>query len=127
VTGCRSSQFSRIHPDDSMPVKVAVKYCGGCNPEYDRIALVEEIKEKLEGRAVFVSPGSGDADLILAVEGCKTACADLSPFEGLPVRVITCREDAHRFIREIRNKSSRSWGGREGCFHPKGEDSHAKE
>jgi len=107
VRGRRSSRFSGIHPEGSMPVKVAVKYCGGCNPEYDRIALVEEIEEKLEGRAVFVSPGSGDGEVILAVEGCKTACADLSRFEGLPIRIITCREDAHRFIREIEDKSSR--------------------
>jgi hypothetical protein len=82
-------------------MKIGVKYCGGCNPRYDRVELVEGLQKRLEGRAVFVPPDHEGTDLILAVEGCATACADLSPFEGKRVFVITCPEDAERFCGEV--------------------------
>ena len=31
-------------------IRVGLKYCGGCNPEYDRVALVKHIEESLQGR-----------------------------------------------------------------------------
>ncbi len=82
-------------------MKIGVKYCGGCNPQYDRVAVVEGLQKRLEGRAEFVSPDHDGIDLILAVEGCATACADLSPFEGKRIFVITCPEDVARFVKEV--------------------------
>jgi hypothetical protein len=41
----------------------------------------------------------------LAVEGCKTACADLSAFQGKEIRVITTIDGAGRFIKEIRTQA----------------------
>jgi hypothetical protein len=83
-------------------MRVGLKYCGGCNPEYDRVALVRHIEESLQGKIAFVSPESEGVGLILAVEGCRTACADLSAFEGMEIRVITNIEAGYRFIQEIR-------------------------
>jgi len=83
-------------------VRVGLKYCGGCNPEYDRVALVRHIEESLQGRVKFVSPESEGVGLILAVEGCSTACADLSAFQGMEIQVITNIDGAKRFIKEIR-------------------------
>jgi hypothetical protein len=83
-------------------MRVGLKYCGGCNPEYDRIALVRHIEESLHGRVKFVSPESEGIELLLAVEGCSTACADLSAFQGMEIRVITTVESGERFIQEIR-------------------------
>ena len=70
-------------------LRVGVKYCGGCNPEYYRVALVEQIKERLEGKVSFVPPESEGVDIILVVYGCKTACADLSCFREVKIRTIT--------------------------------------
>ena len=82
-------------------LKIRIKYCGGCNPNYDRPALVELIKERLGNRVAFVE-GEGDIiSLVLAVTGCSTACADLSPFEGLDTFIITCPEDAEHFLRDL--------------------------
>jgi len=86
-------------------VKVGLKYCGGCNPEYDRVALVRHIEESLQGRVAFVTPESEGVGLILAVEGCSTACADLSAFQGMEVRIIYNIEGAGRFIEEIRKRA----------------------
>ena len=86
-------------------VKMGLKYCGGCNPEYDRVALVRHIEESLQGRVKFVSPEGEGVGLILAVEGCSTACADLSAFQGKEIRVITTIDGADRFIQEIREQA----------------------
>ena len=82
-------------------LKVGIKYCGGCNPYYDRVALVKRIESRLQGKVEFVSPDKDSVDLVLAVEGCKTACADLGSFDGKEIRVITQSEDADKFIQEI--------------------------
>jgi len=86
---------------DGGQLKIGVKYCGGCNPTYDRVALVKEMEERLRGEASLARADSEGIFLVLAVEGCATACADLSPFEGLEVWVITCPEDAEPFIRHV--------------------------
>ena len=82
-------------------LKVGIKYCGGCNPYYDRVDLVERIKRRLQGKVEFVSAANDDAELVLAVEGCSTACADLSPFKGKDISVIAKPEDAEAFIRQM--------------------------
>ena len=79
-------------------MKVAIKYCGGCNPDYDRVALVKYIEKSLHGKVEFVSAEDENINLVLAVEGCKTACADLSAFKDIRIRFITKIEDAEEFL-----------------------------
>ncbi|MEE4265769.1 MAG: hypothetical protein V2I56_23985 [Desulfobacteraceae bacterium] len=82
-------------------LKVGIKYCGGCNPSYDRVALVKQIERRLKGKVAFVSAADDNVDLVLAVEGCNTACADLSLFDDHKIRILTQIEDADDFITEI--------------------------
>jgi hypothetical protein len=87
-------------------LKVRVKYCGGCNPNYDRVALVGAIEARLSGKASFIATDSNGIAMVLAVVGCSTACADLTPFRGLEVRIITCPEDAELFIHDLEARAS---------------------
>ena len=89
-------------------VKIGVKYCGGCNPGYDRVALVKQIEESLRGEVEFVSPENKDVTLVLAVEGCSTACADLSAFQGLEIWKIGSIEDAEKFMEEMKARQRKS-------------------
>jgi hypothetical protein len=82
-------------------LKVGIKYCGGCNPGYNRVATAEYIEHSLHGRVEFVSLENKDINLVLAIEGCKTCCADLSPFEGKQIHFIAQIEDAGRFLQKI--------------------------
>ena len=82
-----------------MKLRVAIKYCGGCNPEYDRIAIVDHIKKSLQDEIEIVRTESEDVDLILSVNGCSTACADLKIFEGMEIHTITSMEDSNKFIK----------------------------
>lgn len=82
--------------------KVALKYCGGCNPRYDRAAAVREMLKQLEGPVECVQPDDPGADTVLAVMGCSTACADLESFRGRPARVITSEGEARNWSEEQR-------------------------
>ena len=85
-----------------MPMpRVGIKYCGGCNPEYDRVMSVEQIKRALKGKVEFVPAQNEGVEIILAVQGCATACADLSLFKGIQIKFITKPEDAEEFIKEV--------------------------
>jgi len=87
-------------------LKIRVKYCGGCNPNYDRLALVKQIEERLSGKAALVGAEGNGIVLVLAVVGCSIACADLTPLAGLEIRVITSPEDADFFIRDLEVRAS---------------------
>ncbi len=49
-------------------MKIGVKYCGGCNPEYRR----EEVEEVL--RKHFKISYSEDVDILILINGCRKAC-----------------------------------------------------
>ena len=60
-------------------ISLGVRYCGGCNPAYDRIKLVEQIREKLQvalGEEVSLALPGTQADTMLVVYGCPACCVD---------------------------------------------------
>ncbi|RLB00978.1 MAG: hypothetical protein DRG37_01085 [Deltaproteobacteria bacterium] len=83
-------------------VKVGLKYCGGCNPDYDRVKAVEYIKEQLGDAIELVPAQTEDTDMVLVVEGCEVCCVDLAPFSSRPVIIVKSEEDAQSFVREIK-------------------------
>lgn len=65
-------------------MKLLVKYCGGCNPAYDRVALVKQIFRYLATELPdwqMVYQGS-DNDGGLMVCGCDACCVDRDENKG---------------------------------------------
>lgn len=58
---------------------VGLRYCGGCNPRYDRVAAVERLKARLP--AVELRPAAPGQKLALVVCGCSARCADVSDLD----------------------------------------------
>ncbi|MDR1835370.1 MAG: hypothetical protein LBQ96_06160 [Fusobacteriaceae bacterium] len=61
-------------------LKFGIKYCGGCNPRYDRVAEVEKIKERLretlpDSEFIYVDPKEL-YDYVLVACGCQVKCAN---------------------------------------------------
>lgn len=55
-------------------LKAAIKFCGGCNPRYDRGEAYRLIRERVADVAAFESPVPGALyDFLLIIRGC-TAC-----------------------------------------------------
>ncbi len=58
-------------------MKRAVKYCGGCNPRYDRTAAVKRLEARLGTPIPPVQPGQR-YDEVYVMCGCSARCADVS-------------------------------------------------
>ena len=68
---------------------------------YDRMEAFSRIKESLNGKADFVSYDDEEADLILVVMGCPSACVDTEVFDRAKVRTVKSLAEADVFIREV--------------------------
>jgi 4-hydroxybutyrate CoA-transferase len=63
---------------------VQVKYCGGCNPGYDRTGLIRRIPEDFPGvNIVYETPSRETVDFVLVVCGCPVRCASHGGIRGL--------------------------------------------
>ena len=78
--------------------RIGLKYCGGCNPLYDRVQAVESVRKRLKDKIELVSHEDREAEGTLVVAGCPTACVDLKPFEGRSIWVVRSLQDVERFI-----------------------------
>jgi len=59
---------------NSLP-RLAIKFCGGCNPAIERGQLARIIRQNLAERVRWVS-AEEEVDRLLIICGCLTACAD---------------------------------------------------
>jgi hypothetical protein len=92
---------------DSGKIRIAIKYCGGCNPAYDRVEAVAGMLARLADVVAVVPLDDERADVLVAVEGCRTACADLSGFKGKKIVVLSSAADVERFVPENGGQYSR--------------------
>lgn len=73
-------------------MKICIKYCCGCNPVIDRKRLVKRLMRKLPDSYVYEYFDFNDCDVILVVNGCSLACAEV-PSGGNIVTVGGCTID----------------------------------
>jgi hypothetical protein len=66
------------------------------------VKTVEEIKKRMGDAIRFVSPDDAEADMVLVVTGCQTACADIKPSVTRPIFFVTSRDDVDTFIDEVK-------------------------
>lgn len=68
--------FSREKPaQPSVPYRtVALKFCGGCNPTFDRLLYWERIKEETAEAIRWVNPDHPHPDGLLLICGCQASC-----------------------------------------------------
>ncbi len=63
---------------------VGVKFCGGCNPRYDRGKAYEAVKKQLAGSADFVIAEEGkEYDVLLIIGGCTNCCASHTQYRTI--------------------------------------------
>jgi len=61
------------------PSKIRLKYCGGCNPEIDRGAVVKRLEELFlsnDLKTKFDFDCNGNTDFLILVNGCPHACLE---------------------------------------------------
>lgn len=87
-------------------LECTVKFCGGCNPRYDRGEAYRRIRESVSGAARFSLPEDGARyDVLVILRGC-TGCEYLYEDISAEHRLISvCAEDVEHIIREIQTLS----------------------
>ena len=76
----------------SNSMRIAVKYCGGCNPRYDRPAIVERLKKDMPGVGIVPAEGQ-QADYVAVLCGCKSACVQHDRLSGTNGKSVLCGEE----------------------------------
>lgn len=56
-------------------MKIGIKYCGGCKTTYDRVESVKKLIENFPEYNFEPAKEDVEYEVILIVNGCKTACA----------------------------------------------------
>ena len=75
-------------------LKVGIRYCGGCNPRYDRGAMVKRITEKHPEWDAGAAREGEHYQLLIVVGGCSACCAAYEQFQAeRVVRVWTDLKD----------------------------------
>ncbi len=79
--------------------KIGIKYCGGCNPTYERVELIQEVEILAKKRFLFLGHDQQDLDGVIAVSGCLRVCAvrDLEPGK-VPYYSIAGKNDLNRLM-----------------------------
>lgn len=62
-------------------MKIGVKFCGGCDPVYDRVEYFQSIQEAAGNHLDWVSYDSSAFETLLIINGCGRAC----PLKGLKI------------------------------------------
>lgn len=61
---------------------IGIKYCGGCNPRYDRGEAFETIKKQMLGKAEFsIAEEDTEYDYLLLLGGCTKCCASYCQYK----------------------------------------------
>ena len=103
--------------------KIGVKFCGGCNPVYNRRAVLDRfrrdypeaiirfVSEAPEGEITLRGPsGTLPDDVVILLCGCRNECFDYSEYLGRLGQILIFSEEDYckvaAFMAEWKNNAS---------------------
>ncbi|MEF9987756.1 MAG: hypothetical protein RR234_05565 [Christensenella sp.] len=76
-------------------MKIGIKYCGGCNPRYERTSIARQLKKDLPNCEIVAADTAHETDFVVIVCGCKSACALADGLYGRYGRAFLTQSDAY--------------------------------
>lgn len=74
-------------------MKIRIKYCGGCNPRYNRVEIKKKLIEDFP-EVEIDSTTDNDIDLVVVLSGCLVSCVNHSDLNGKEGKfIIRTKED----------------------------------
>lgn len=96
--------------------KIRVKYCGGCNPRYDRKAVTEAIRLACPQAEVIERHEDGPVDFVTVICGCPAACASHEELQGRHGKVvISSHEERDMVLAAVKGLCGRPETAGGGC------------
>ena len=87
-------------------MKCGVRFCGGCNPRYDRGEALNQIKDRLKDSDIEFKITTEDEqyDDLLIIGGCTNCCSGYDQFTWTgKVRKRWAAEHIEKIINELRD------------------------
>jgi hypothetical protein len=84
--------------------KIGIKYCGGCNPGYERVEMIQRVQFRFNDRFLFLRHDEPDIDVLVLMSGCHRACAgkDLNTAK-IPHCLVTGENDFNNLINWLKS------------------------
>ncbi len=76
------------------PIKIGVRYCGGCNPRYDRVAAVQRLQVAFPDVSFSTDISPGGMALLLVVCGCSARCVSLPDLSAEEIKTFWLTSEA---------------------------------
>ena len=73
--------------------RIGLKYCGGCNPSYDRVEYVRAVQEEAGDRIAWVPLDEGGFSTLLLVSGCDKQCVEMAEYRESGCRIVRIKDD----------------------------------
>ena len=84
-------------------MKVGIKYCGGCNPRFNRREIVEKLMDEYSDFSFEPAIENYLYDIILVINGCLSACANYSSLISKKIIIIKTKDD-YINLKDVLNK-----------------------
>lgn len=85
-------------------IKIGVKYCGGCNPRYDRKNIVTKLKNEYEDLIIELINKDEIYDLVIVLCGCTSCCISHENLKGKYGKVIVSKDKDYNNILKTINR-----------------------
>jgi 4-hydroxybutyrate CoA-transferase len=63
-------------------MNICVKYCGGCNPRYDRKKIIEYLNNDFQEINIILQADIGVCDFVVVISGCRSSCVNHDNIDG---------------------------------------------
>ncbi|MCY6484323.1 hypothetical protein OW763_08130 [Clostridium aestuarii] len=89
-------------------MKIGVKYCGGCNPRYDRKGIIFRFKKEFGDEYEIMSANENSVyDVVVVLYGCASCCAEHENLKSLYGKIQISSDDDYYKITNLVNKINR--------------------
>ncbi len=86
-------------------MNVGIKYCGGCNPRYDRKKFLQIIQKEFDYE-FEITKSDKIYDVLIVLCGCTNCCADYKKIKYRYEKIIITSDENYNKVKEILNKYS---------------------
>ena len=91
-------------------LRITVKYCGGCNPTYDRTDIVAHLQQdypKVQINYIIQDKNWPESDVVLVVSGCRKGnCFEYDNLKGKLGQILVSTADDYKNIVDFINNFS---------------------
>ncbi|WP_409968928.1 hypothetical protein RFF05_02870 [Bengtsoniella intestinalis] len=84
---------------------IGIKYCGGCNPRYNRKQAVETLVEAFPHWTVSTAYPNVCYDVLVVVCGCSATCATISDLQATQTFILATQADVDACIQQLKKET----------------------